>query len=180
MEIFNIKPNTPFGFNAPGHHALIMNISTGGGTLIHEIVHPYIAANFPGCPAWLNEGLGSLYEGCSGRGSEITGLLNWRLPSLQAAIKRNRVPSFRVLTAASAYQFYREDPGTNYAQARYLCYYLQQKGLLKEFYHRFRADFANDPTGFETLKKVLGEPDMDAFKKKWEIYVLQLFLPRRL
>ena len=24
-----------------------MNISTGGGTLVHEIVHPFIEANFP-------------------------------------------------------------------------------------------------------------------------------------
>ena len=35
-----------------------MNISTGGGTLVHEIVHPFIEANFPACPPWLNEGLG--------------------------------------------------------------------------------------------------------------------------
>ena len=41
-----------------------MNIDTGGGTLVHEIVHPFIAANFPECPAWFNEGLASLYEQC--------------------------------------------------------------------------------------------------------------------
>ena len=39
-----------------------MNIATGGGTLVHEIVHPFVEANFPGCPTWFNEGLGSLYE----------------------------------------------------------------------------------------------------------------------
>jgi hypothetical protein len=163
-EIFNIEPDTPFGFSSPGDHALIMNIATGGGTLVHEIVHPFIASNFPGCPAWFNEGLGSLYEGCTGKGNEITGLLNWRLPSLQEAVKRDRIMSFKEFTAVSTYRFYRENPGMNYAQARYLCYYLQQKGLLKTFYHRFRANFAKDPTGFETLKEVLGESDMDAFK----------------
>jgi hypothetical protein len=178
-EIFNIEPDTPFGFSSPGDHALIMNIATGGGTLVHEIVHPYMAANFPSCPVWFNEGLGSLYEGCSGRGDEIIGLLNWRLPALQEAIKRNRIISFKKFTALSTYGFYRENPGTHYAQARYLCYYLQQKGLLKTFYHRFQANFTKDPTGFETLKEVLDEPDMDVFKKKWEIFVLQLFLPRR-
>jgi len=31
-----------------------------------------------------------------------------------------------------------------------------------------------DPTGYETLKRVLGESDMDAFKKKWEKFVLEL------
>ena len=39
-----------------------MNIATGGGTLVHEIVHPFMAANFEQCPSWFNEGLGSLYE----------------------------------------------------------------------------------------------------------------------
>ena len=31
--------------------------------------------------------------------------------------------------------------------------------------------------GFKTLKKALGEEDMDAFKKKWEAFVLKLTFP---
>lgn len=60
--LFNDEPDTPYGYYSSSHKALIMNIETGGGTLVHEIVHPFIEANFPNCPAWLNEGLGSLYE----------------------------------------------------------------------------------------------------------------------
>jgi len=45
---------------------------------------------------------------------------------------------------------------------------------LKEFYRKFRAAVQSDPTGYETLKEVLGESDMDAFKKKWQLYILQL------
>ena len=48
-----------------------MNISTGGGTLVHEIVHPFIQSNFPNCPSWFNEGLGSLYEQCRERNGKI-------------------------------------------------------------------------------------------------------------
>jgi hypothetical protein len=176
-EIFSHRPETPFGYSSPRHHALIMNIATGGGTLVHEIVHPFVAANFPACPSWFNEGLGSLYEQSMGRGEEIVGLTNWRLPGLQEAIRKNAVPSFKILTSTTTYGFYEQDPGTNYAQARYLCYYLQEKGLLKEFYHRFRANCKIDPTGYETLKMVLGTHDMDAFKKKWERFVLLLTFP---
>ena len=39
-----------------------MNIGPGPGTLSHELVHPYMEANFPNVPAWFNEGLASLYE----------------------------------------------------------------------------------------------------------------------
>lgn len=173
-EIFRDKPDTPFGYSSSSHKALIMNIATGGGTLVHEMVHPFVASNFPGCPAWFNEGLGSLYEQSMGKGDEIIGLTNWRLAGLQEAIRKNVVPHFKTLTSTTGYSFYQEDPGTNYAQTRYLCYYLQEKGLLKKFYHKFHANCKKDPTGFETLKQVLGESDMDAFKKKWERFVLQL------
>ena len=52
--IFGDNPETPYGYYSPTHKALIMNIATGGGTLVHEIVHPFMAANFPECPPWFN------------------------------------------------------------------------------------------------------------------------------
>ena len=70
--------------------------------------------------------------------------------------------------------FYGDRTGVHYGQSRYLCYYLQEKGLLVKFYNQFRARQKNDPSGFQTLKAVLGESDMDQFKRKWEKYVLGL------
>src|SRR5918992_6121457 len=34
---FNDEPDTPYGYYSSAHKALIMNIETGGGTLVHEI-----------------------------------------------------------------------------------------------------------------------------------------------
>ena len=51
------------------------------------------------------------------------------------------------------------------------------KGLLTRFYHSFVASHEEDPTGFGALKRVLGEKDMDAFKRKWERFVLKLRFP---
>jgi hypothetical protein len=151
-----------------------MNIATGGGTLVHEIVHPFVAANFPDCPTWFNEGLGSLYEQSGERDGHIVGYTNWRLPRLQKAIRERRVRTFKELTGLGANDFYSKETGTNYAQARYLCYYLQERGLLTRFYREFLADRAADPTGFDTLKKTLGVEDFDAFQKDWEKFVLGL------
>ena len=155
-----------------------MNISTGGGTLVHEIVHPFVAANFPKCPAWFNEGLGSLYEQSGEVRGRIHGCTNWRLPGLQEAIRKKRVPSFKTLCSTTDDEFYNEDRGTNYAQARYLCYYLQEHDLLGKFYRRFHADREKDPTGYQTLKAVLGRDDMDAFKTEWEAWVMKLRFSR--
>jgi hypothetical protein len=173
-SIFGDDPDTPYGYYSPAHRALIMNISTGGGTLVHEIVHPFVRANFPKCPAWFNEGLGSLYEQSGERDGHIIGRTNWRLRGLQRAIKAGNVPTFEELTATTDAEFYGDDKGTNYAQARYLCFYLQEQGKLREFYHAFVANQQVDPTGYQTLAKTLGENDMAAFQKTWEKFVMGL------
>src|ERR1700752_2149998 len=102
------QPSTPYGYYSREEKALIMNIATGGGTLVHEIVHPFIEANFPDCPAWFNEGLGSLYEQSGEVDGHIHGFTNWRLPGLQKGIEKKIVPTFKTLTAMSDTEFYRE------------------------------------------------------------------------
>ncbi len=173
-QIFRERPDTPFGYSSPRHRALVMNIRTGTGTLVHEIVHPFIRANFPACPPWFNEGLASLYEQCTSRGNLIIGLTNWRLAGLQQAIRKNILPTFNTLMALNKEQFYNKDPGTNYAQSRYLCYYLQEKDKLTEFYNQFRKNKKQDPTGWQTLKKILKTTDMTAFQQNWQQFVLRL------
>jgi hypothetical protein len=167
-------PDTPYGFYSPDADALIMNIATGGGTLVHEIVHPYVEADFPGAPPWLNEGLGSLYEQSDERDGRIVGLPNWRLPGLQAALRAGNVPSFRELTALGEGAFYADDTGVDYAASRYLLYWLQQKGVLREFYRSFRDARDRDPTGFATLGETLGVDDADDVRADWEAFVLHL------
>jgi hypothetical protein len=173
-ELWNETPSTPFGYYSGRHSVLVMNISTGGGTLVHEIVHPFMEANFPGCPDWFNEGLASLYEQCGEEQGRIHGKTNWRLAGLQEAIASGRLQSFKKLMTRD---FYGDDAGTNYAMARYLCYYLQQQGKLREFYRSFVANADEDPTGYLTLKRTLGESDLEGFQKKWERYVLGLRFP---
>jgi hypothetical protein len=173
-NLFGHRPDTPYGYYSEQHKALVMNIATGGGTLVHEIVHPFIRSNFPECPAWFNEGLASLYEYPAVRDGHIHGLVNWRLPGLQAAIRNGGLPSFATLTSLTEDEFYEQDPGTNYAQSRYLCYYLQQRGLLVDFYHAFYENRRDDPSGIETLRRHVGATDMYRFQLDWEDWVLTL------
>src|SRR5437588_1130649 len=173
--LFGEKPTTPYGYYSTAHKALVMNISTGSGTLVHEIVHPFIEANFPACPAWLNEGLGSLYEQCGEVNGHIHGFTNWRLPGLQTAIRAHTVISFKELTSLDSNKFYNDERGDHYAQARYLCYYLQQHGLLARFYREFHAHQKEDPGGYITLRRILGpRVNMNVFQKQWETFVLGL------
>lgn len=170
-KIFGDVPTTPFGYYTPHHRALIMNIATGGGTLVHEIVHPFMAANFEACPSWFNEGLGSLYEQCNERDGKIVGLTNWRLKGLQDAIRDQRTIPLERLVTTTRDEFYGQGSGLHYAMARYLCYWLQEHELLRRFYRTFVDRHANDPSGLATLKNVISTTDLAAFQTEWQAFV---------
>jgi len=172
LRLYGKRPSTPYGFFLPEHQALFMNIGTGGGTLVHELVHPFIAASFPSAPAWFNEGLASLYEAVREQHGQMWGVPNWRLAGLKRAIRAGKLPSFAMMTSDSDARFYASSTG--YAQARYLCLYLQEKGLLHRYYDGFSAGVAGDPTGYKTLVRVLGAPDMPRFEKQWQDWALAL------
>jgi hypothetical protein len=177
--IFHHVPTTPYGYYSPCDRALVMNVATGYGTLVHEIVHPFMAANFPAAPPWFDEGLASLFEAPMDVGGHLHGGTNWRLDGLQQAILQRRTRTFEELTSLGRRAFYGDDQGLNYAEARYLLYYLQERDLLVPYYRAFVASAAADPTGYRTLQRVLGEPDMAAFRRRWEEFVLGLVYVRR-
>ena len=167
-------PDTPYGFYSRRHRVLVMNIATGGGTLVHEIVHPLVEANLPGCPAWLNEGLGSLFEQASERDGHIVGLTNWRLEGLQDALRKQRVPPLRALVATDDDAFYGRDSGRNYAQARYLLYWLQERGLLRRFWRGYVRTRAEDPSGWSALVATVGKGALPTLDRTFRAFVLGL------
>lgn len=173
-ELFDDDPDTPYGYFSPTEHALIMNIATGTGTLVHEMTHPLIDHDFPDCPTWFNEGLASLHEQCTWRSGSLVGLPNWRLPKLQEAIREGKPLALKeLLSKIDAARFYGQDKGLNYATARYLCQYLQQQGKLKAFYPQLKRDFEKDPTGQKALEAILGSP-LDKIELVWRKWVLTL------
>jgi hypothetical protein len=179
--LFGEAPTTPYGYYLASQDALVMNIATGGGTLVHELVHPFVEADFPDAPPWLNEGLGSLYEQSAERDGHIVGLVNWRLKGLKSAIAHHALPTFQKLAAMDAHAFYDEDRGDNYAQARYLMLYLQENGALARFYKDARDHRRDDPTGYAALVRTLtglGERDMTAFQDRWQSWASNLKSPR--
>lgn len=182
QELFGEEPRSPYGYYLPQKRTMLMNIATGNGTLIHEIVHPFMNTNFPACPTWFNEGLASLFEESRERDGSLMGLVNWRLPGLKRAIREGQTLPFRELMALSAAEFYSPASGSGYnryyGQSRYLCLYLQERGDLVRFYRQFVANAATDPTGYATLQRVLGVSDMDAWQRDWEKFVLTLPDPR--
>ncbi len=156
-KLFDDDDLSRFGYYKPSKKTMLMNINTGSGTLVHEMTHAFVRYDFPDIPSWFNEGLGSLYERCSLSNGEILGYVNWRLPDLQDAIYEGSYTSIKSLTETDYDEFYGDRSGFNYAQARYLCYYLQEKKLLKPFYKMFRERYSEDNTGGKFLEEVTGK-----------------------
>jgi hypothetical protein len=116
----------------------------------------------------------------------IWGLPNWRLTDLKDNLRgtapagEGPAPAFKRLCAMDSATFYGTTKSPNYGTARYLLLYLQEKGVLRQYYKDFVANKKTDPTGYNTLTATLaglGEKDMDAFRKKWEAWVMELKYP---
>jgi hypothetical protein len=168
-QYFDDTPETPYGYYSPSKDALVMNIGPGAGTLSHELVHPYMEANFPNVPSWFNEGLASLYEQPAEKHGHMWGNTNWRLGGLQRMIRDKSMPSLQAMIRTKRDEFY-EAPYDSYAMARYLVQYLQDHGKLRAFYTRFLAD-TKDRTGEAALVEILGQ-DLASFEpafKKWAL-----------
>jgi hypothetical protein len=174
-KLAGFRPGSPFGFYLRDRRALMMNIGTGGGTLVHEMTHVLTDADFPDCPTWFFEGLGSLFEQCHvTRDGHIRGLVNWRLPVL----RRGGFVKLTTLISTTRAEFRGSKESLHYANARYLCLYLQERGLLRKFYRTFRGAHraGQDATGWASFKEVIGEPP-DAFETKWHDWVKTLKWP---
>jgi hypothetical protein len=154
---------------------MVMDISTGGGTLVHELTHALMEYDFPGVPEWLSEGLASLHEQCNGeawRRGELVGDVNWRLPALQTAVRSQRIRSLRELMTAGDFRGAAET--LNYAQARYFCMYMQDRGILVNFYRSFRDGFKEDHTGLSFVEETLGGRRIEVIERDFLEWVARL------
>jgi len=162
-----------FGYYKPDKQALVMNIGTGGGTLVHEMVHALMEPDFPDAPTWFSEGLASLYEQCNYTADGLVGLVNWRLSVLREGLKAKTALPLDKLVATTRAEFLDRNLGVHYAQARYFCQYLQQRSLLGQFYRDYRDGYDKDSTGAKTLAKLLKKP-LPEVEKDWLVWVATL------
>jgi hypothetical protein len=120
------------------------------GTLVHELFHLLVRSNFGDIPAWLDEGLASLYEVSEISGGVVLGRDNWRRQVLSE--HRHERPSLRRLVTMDANEFASAQENfnlvriaANQATARYFLLFLQNEGGLLPLYRAFRDRPFNPP-----------------------------------
>ena len=127
------------GFYMPGHRIALANVGKSIGNLRHELVHPLIDDDFPKVPAWLNEGLGSLYGTARWNRGRFEFLVNYRLRDLQRALKAGTLPSLEQLAASTDDDVRGANGSVWYAMSRYVLLYVDRKGKLGQLYAELRA-----------------------------------------
>lgn len=167
------RPNYS-GYYQRSDRRIVLNISTGRGTLAHELTHALAHFDFPDMPEWFDEGLASLGEESefSDDGLRLTGISNWRLNYILPELRQNRLRPLQSLIVSGNVR-----PGyeaVDYAHARYFCLYLQQRQLLGPYYRKFRARVAGDPSGLETLRELLGADSLDAVDRDFRAWLIAL------
>lgn len=175
-QLFGDEGISVYGYYKPNQRTLVMDISTGGGTLVHELTHALVDFDFPRVPDWFNEGLASLHEQChfhedAGR-LWIEGLVNWRLEGLQKLVEQKRLRSLETLVSADDFRGRLE--GANYAEARYFCLFMQQKQLLPKFYRELKSGQAADPLGVQAVGRVFNGQSWPQLDDEFQRWVLSL------
>ncbi len=164
-----------YGFYQPATRTIVVNLSAGGGTLVHELTHALVDFDFPHVPIWFNEGLASLHEHClvedGLRGATIRPLMNWRLPILQQALAEGRLQPLPVLMQREDFQG--SDEALLYAQARYFCFFLAERGQLRDFYRALRATQDRDPYGTIVARQLFPGQTWAQFEREFRDWIAQ-------
>lgn len=165
-KVLNMSPISPYGHYGDNERYIVLNYSTGPGTLVHELTHSLMAIDFPGAPIWISEGLASLYEQCRVENGRLIGEQNWRLPELHRGVKANRLTPLKLLFQSDTKVFRMLRESLHYSESRYFCKYLQERGVLERVYKAFRDNPQNCNNGIKIVELAFGK-NIDAVEKDW-------------
>lgn len=138
-EVYGPGDHAGYGFYMPRDRLVVINWAWSQNNLRHEILHPLINDDFPGVPAWLNEGLSALHTSVRYRRGLPRFRDNFRLRHVRRAIRRDALPTWRQLARSTRRHLYGRRQQTYYSTARYVLFYLSRIGRLPEFYKAMRG-----------------------------------------
>jgi hypothetical protein len=128
-----------WGFYMPDKRVAIANVDASIGNLRHELVHPLIGDDYPGIPAWLNEGVAALYGSAKPGKHGFTFLVNYRLEDLKRALADGTCPTLAQLAASTEADIHGRRAMVYYALSRYVLLYAERHGTLSQLYADLRG-----------------------------------------
>jgi len=150
------RPGVGGGYDHAKHVLIVQRL---GQLVAHEFTHALHNADLDGAdqshPAWLSEGLATMYEGAIPSEGRLLPGDNYRLSDVQRAAATGELIPLARLLLFDEEAFHRAATKA-YGQSGSLLLYLHERGLLRRFYETFKEDYAKDKTGRLALEQVSG------------------------
>lgn len=173
------QPDSYYGYYLRSHRRLVVNVSTGAGTLAHELTHALAHFDFENMPEWFDEGLASVFEQSefSETNHRLTGTDNWRVHHLLRALHDKHLRSTGDLVQGKSVRANNE--AIDYAHARYVCLFLQDQQLLEPFYRKLRSRAESDLTGWQTLREIVDRENAQEFDADFHRWLVKYHKSQR-
>ncbi len=163
-------PNENYGYSSINDLSVLAATSEiGTGTLRHELFHIIVRGDIGDIPAWLDEGIATLYEQSHWQHDTLLcDKIFWRNQVLKESLAElqlyMKLPDLRKLINYSWTEFEGSDNGdickayVNYALAKHFVLYLEKTGRLKSVLNAYKNKRSNDKTiSIKTNDRVLEE-----------------------
>jgi len=141
--------NATLGYSLLSDLSLLgISTPTQVGTLYHELFHLVVRTDAGDIPAWLDEGLASLYSIYQWKNDTLKGAATWRIEQLRPEYINSTgigLPSLKELISYNWQDFNGGDDidlcraSVNYALSNHFMIYLQEKGLLQSLVAQFKS-----------------------------------------
>lgn len=141
----------------------------------HQFLHEYLAL----APQWFNEGLGDYFAPFEyikrGKKESMRSHSNpWRIQLIKHRIRTGQHPAPEELMQMTRNEMYSGDPGTHYAMAWSLIYFMLEEGsyskVLVKYFQALRKGRGRDGAFDDTFAKI----DMLKFTERWKKFTLSI------
>ncbi|GEM_PF-1728690 len=146
------------GLFNPYRRVVAANLDMPPGHLRHEIVHALVADALGPLPAWLDEGLASLYNEARPVEGGLELGRTYRLDQLRAAREAGTLPDLAELARSTGRSVYGARSRAFYSLGRFLLLHLDSRGELRAFLAALRAAPATEAGQREVLARFVDWP----------------------
>ena len=156
----------------------LVNTSVVMHEFTHALHHADMSARRQTHPIWLVEGLATLFETAKHEPGGVTPRHSQRLGILQHAIRAKQSIPWAQLMGMN-HPVFMQHAIVAYAQARYMLFYMLERGLLKKFYDAYtdKEGYADDKTALRTIEVLFGKPIAEV-ESDWKQWVLAQKVPQ--
>lgn len=144
----------------------------GIATYAHELTHALVKKEFPNVPAWMNEGMATMFGHSRVVNSQLRYIENPSLDRVESALQKGELLPLDELFRLSGKEYSQRRGSTRYYDAsEQFCRFLHSRNQLRLLYHNLRENTGKRETNEEIVRRITGL-DLDSLQEAWHDWLL--------